>query len=27
MAVCIISTAQQANPNVKGHNDPAALKQ
>jgi len=23
MAVCIISTAQQANPNVKGHNDPA----
>ena len=22
-AACIISTAQQANPNVKGHKDPA----
>jgi hypothetical protein len=23
MAACIISTAQHANPKVKGHNDPA----
>jgi hypothetical protein len=27
IAVCIISTAQHANPKVKGHNDPARAQE